>query len=412
VIRREPLRFALALSAFSAFMLAYEWCKQVLWPDIPIWYSHFITIAFSTLLAGAGGRLYLLKNRRLHESEGRFSFAVESIGAGIWEWNLKTGALLTNPHFSEMLALDPGKPLPTMEAFAALMHPEDKAAFLQTARKLIKDGESFYSELRMKLGDGSWKWISMSGRRDTYSDGGRPIRAFGFCLDIDDRKKAEGEMVKQLAVKETLLKEVHHRVKNNLQVISSILSLQEASLRDDADKALSRDTQARVRSMAYLHELLYGSANYSTVDPAKYLKLIVGGVSLSHGKYMIKLRAEPDAISIDEAMPFGLIVSELLTNAIKHAYSGEDAESVVGRREITVTYGREGGQRRLEVRDEGFGLPRGLDPDASASMGFSLVRGLAEQLGGRLSMGEARPGNPRPGVTAVLVFPANSGIEI
>jgi two-component sensor histidine kinase len=155
--------------------------------------------------------------------------------------------------------------------------------------------------------------------------------------------------------------------------------------------------------MAYLHELLYGSKGYSSVDAAKYIQLIVRGLSMSHGKHFIRVRAQPDNLSIDAAMPFGLIVSELLTNAIKYAYPENEAAGASGR-EILVSYRREGGERRLEVRDEGLGLLRDQD-GANASMGLPLVRGLAEQLGGRLFLEEAMPGNPRPGLKAILLFP-------
>jgi two-component sensor histidine kinase len=199
-----------------------------------------------------------------------------------------------------------------------------------------------------------------------------------------------------------LLREVHHRVKNNLQVISSLVALQESSFRDEADRTLGKDMQARVGSMARLHELLYGSKDLSGIDTAEYLEAIAEEISTYYGKALVRVEAQSDVLSIDEAMPFGLIATELLTNALKYAYPSGSAG------EILVSYGRFGPERRLEIRDEGVGLPPEIDPAKSPSLGFTLVRSLAEQIGGRLSIDAAKPGEAFSGLRVFLAFPVRA----
>ena len=142
-----------------------------------------------------------------------------------------------------------------------------------------------------------------------------------------------------------LLREVHHRVKNNLQVISSLVSLQESSCMDKTGREMDRDTQARVRSMAHLHELLYGSKDLSSIDPADYISAIVSEVSAYYESSLVRVEVESDALSVDEAMPFGLIATELVTNAFKYAYPPGSSG------EVHVGYRRAGEERLLEVRD-------------------------------------------------------------
>ncbi len=210
-------------------------------------------------------------------------------------------------------------------------------------------------------------------------------RVLVVSRDITEAHRREELLQASLAEKEILLREVHHRVKNNLQVISSLVSLQESSHADRTDRELNRDTQVRVRSMAHLHELLYGSKDLSSIDPAKYLGAIVGEISNYYESSAVRVQAEADALSIDEAMPFGLIVTELVTNAFKYAYPPPDAFG-----EILVSYRRSGAERQLEVRDEGVGLPSEYDPASSSSLGFTL-RSLPRRPARRAARGRPVP---------------------
>ena len=144
--------------------------------------------------------------------------------------------------------------------------------------------------------------------------------------------------------------------------------------------------------MARLHEQLYGSKDLSSINPAEYLDAIVQELSSYHGGFQVQINAQPDFLTIDQAMPFGLIATELLTNAMKYAYpQGNPGE-------ILVSYGRSGQERRRLVSDEGVGL----SPDhvKLTSLGFTLVRSLAAQIGGQITMCATREGETHAGLTA------------
>ena len=193
-------------------------------------------------------------------------------------------------------------------------------------------------------------------------------RVILVARDITEARKHEELLRASLAEKEVLLREVHHRVKNNMQVMSSIVSLQESSFQTEADRELSRDMQTRVQSMAHLHELLYCSKDLASIDAAEYLNAIAGELSLNHGKSLIRMDAQSDILSIDEAMPFGLIANELMTNALKYAYPQANLDSAG---KIYVSYNRSGVERVLEVRDEGVGLPPDFDLENSVQWASS-----------------------------------------
>ena len=201
--------------------------------------------------------------------------------------------------------------------------------------------------------------------------------------DVSDRRRAEAELRHSLAEKEALLKEVHHRVKNNLQIISSLLNLQEGELEDTLTERRFRESQNRIRSMALIHELLYRSEDLTRIDLAEYLDQLVHHVVRSYGPAGQAVRAdlsiEPGAVDLDSAIPCGLIVTELVANAIEHAFPE-------GGGSVAVSFRTENGCHRLAVADDGVGLPPEIDPERSDSLGLKLVTALARQLGGELEL--------------------------
>ena len=200
------------------------------------------------------------------------------------------------------------------------------------------------------------------------------------AADLIEREQAEEALKASLAEKEVLLKEIHHRVKNNMQVISSLVSLQADQLKDEAMRAVLQDVTYRVRSMALVHEKLYQSANMARVEFAEYTQSLLGYLWRAHGTAASGIRLvtdlEPVPLSVNAAVPCGLILNELATNAIKHAFRGRDGGTV-----NVFLRGEPKGQVCLRVCDNGTGLPPGLDWQRADSLGLSLVRILAKQLG-------------------------------
>lgn len=198
-------------------------------------------------------------------------------------------------------------------------------------------------------------------------------------LDITERKAAEEAIKASLREKEVLLKEVHHRVKNNLQVISSLVSLQADGLEEETVREVLRDVMYRVRSMALVHEKLYQSAELARVDFAEYTRSLLNYLWRAHGSAAaaigLKLELEPLPLPVDTAVPCGLILNELASNALKHAFHHRD-EGVVT---VALSCGADR-VVRLGVRDDGTGMPPDLDWHQSSSLGLRLVHMLARQL--------------------------------
>jgi len=208
---------------------------------------------------------------------------------------------------------------------------------------------------------------------------GTIIGASKIARDITERKRAEERIAASLREKEVMLKEIHHRVKNNLQVISSLLNLQTNSLDDPALRGLFQDMRDRVRSMALVHEKLYQSESLASVDFAEYARSLIGFLSRAHSRPQTKVGLALDlksvSLPVERAVPCGLILNELLTNAFKHAFRGR------AQGEITTTLDT-GPHRRvcLRVSDNGVGLPAGVNWRESSSLGLRLIHLLAGQL--------------------------------
>lgn len=200
--------------------------------------------------------------------------------------------------------------------------------------------------------------------------------------DISDLKRTQSMLEKSLAEKELLLKEIHHRVKNNLMIISSLLSLQSRQAKDRETMDLFRESENRTRSMVLIHERLYRSEDLKNIDLAEYLGRLASEIFRSYSAdSRIRLKLEIDELKVDveTAVPLGLIVNELLTNAVKHAFP--DGEGTV-----TVSLRKRNGTVTLEVSDDGAGFPEDIDWESSPSLGLQLVRSLTEQIDGKVEM--------------------------
>ncbi|RMF04727.1 MAG: hypothetical protein D6768_02515 [Chloroflexi bacterium] len=198
--------------------------------------------------------------------------------------------------------------------------------------------------------------------------------------EIADRERVESELKASLKEKELLLQEVHHRVKNNMQIISSLLNLQIDGVQDEQAVAVLKDSQHRVRSMAMVHEKLYQSKNFAQIDFAEYVRQLATYLFRSHGARAacIDLVVEADEIllTVDSAVPCGLILNELISNALKHAFPDGRSGQVCVRLFFT------GNELNLVVSDNGVGMADGFDIHTSSSLGMQLVDTLANQLDG------------------------------
>ena len=202
-----------------------------------------------------------------------------------------------------------------------------------------------------------------------------------FIRNITDRKVSEEKIKQSLAEKEVLLKEVHHRVKNNLQIISSILNLQSSTISDKNTLELLRNSQDRIRSMSLIHELLYQTKDFSTIKFSEYIKSIATNLFHSYNQNKnISLDLDLDDIhlDLDMAIPCGLIVNELLTNSLKYAFESDD-DGI-----IRIKLKSKEGYVHLTITDNGKGFPKDIDFRDTASLGMQLVVSLVDQIDGEV----------------------------
>jgi PAS domain S-box-containing protein len=297
----------------------------------------------------------------------------------------------------------------------AAVHPADLPACSIATGHGIAAGKAFEVQCRLqRCSDGAYRWHL--ARAVPYCDPhGKVLRWFGTYTDIHEQETAkerleievlnrtselrakEDALRCSLNEKEVLLQEVHHRVKNNLQVISSLLRMQSGLMKDEQAVAALHESQQRVVSMALIHERLCASRQMDEIDFAEYTETLVSELLCfyigSTGRVVGRLNTSSVFLGVDQAIPCGLILNELVTNALKYAYpQGQSGE-------VTVALSENAGLVRLSVSDQGVGLPEGLDWQNSDSMGLPIVDLLAKQLGGALSVRSS------PGTACIVEFP-------
>ncbi|WP_052954945.1 PAS domain-containing protein [Microvirga vignae] len=273
------------------------------------------------------------------------------------------------------------------EGWRQVLHPQDRDRAAAIWQEAAGSGRPAAMECRIRRADGAWRWFIL--RISTLRDrAGRVEKGIGVCTDITDQREA-------FELQRTLLLEVSHRVKNSLALISSLLKLQARSLDGAARYALEEASQ-RVHAVARVHDQLWRGAGTRDIDLRPFLSDMCSAVGATAPRHSTVCRAEPAIVSADLAVPIGLFVNELLTNAYKHAYP-EDQDGEVR----VLGTNLPNGYYRLEVSDAGRGLPPGFDlAESRGSLGMRVITSLAAQLGGELAAGSAEPG-----ARFSLVFP-------
>ncbi len=244
----------------------------------------------------------------------------------------------------------------------------------------------------------------VSVEMDIIIDATRRLARIVNAEIIEHKKVEEGlrdsekRLRASLDKKEVLLKEIGHRVKNNLQIISSLLSLQSRDIQDELALRAFQVSQDRIRAMALVHEKLYQSDDLSRIDFGEYIKSLATDLGSSYGLSSrdIDLKIDVDNIllGVDTAIPCGVIVNELVANSLKHAFPGGRSG------EIAISFRKVDGQYTMIFKDDGVGLPEDLDISHPSSLGLTIVKALTGQLGGTISLGR------NGGCEVTITFPA------
>jgi PAS domain S-box-containing protein len=319
----------------------------------------------------------------LLRSEERYRITAEATGQLVYDLDLCTGTIswqgavlaVTGYTPEEFSAMDP-------QRWRGLVHPDDRAKVEAAFQGALSGGSPAMMEYRMRKKNGDYVDISGNGVV-LMTKAHEPERMLGTMTNISARKQVEMEIAASLKEKEVLLKEIHHRVKNNLQVISSLLSLQSGATMDTHAREQLRESQNRIRSMALIHERLYQSENLAQVNFGEYVRSLVAFLFRSYNVPNIRVIYSIDHFNlpVNTAIPCGLVINELVSNALKYAFKDRTGG------EIEIGFSLlEGNRGVLMVRDDGVGFPRDLDYRATQTLGMQLVNTLTTQIDGTLGL--------------------------
>ena len=364
----------------------------------------------------------------LQATSRRLQLALDSAKAGTWDWDVVTGHIVWSPQMFALFGLDPQTSNASFESWRKALHPEDRDQAEKRIEHALKQHKKLDSDYRIILPGGQIRWINAMGI-GVYDAAGHPAQMIGICQDISERKRDEEQVRNSLREKEVLLKEIHHRVKNNLQIISGLLTLQAAQIDNEQLQRIIKESQGRIWTMALIHQTLYQSGSLADIDMADYIHGLSGNLLSSQARIAMPPNITFDLTSlrlpIDKAIPLALIVNELVTNTLKHAFpDGQAGEIRItlrccsdrSRPVTTDNMGEKSNKNKsrpvttdnmdetpiegtafpsalyeLIVADDGVGLPADFDPKSQKSLGLQLVTMLTKQLNGTLAI-ESRGG--------------------
>lgn len=267
--------------------------------------------------------------------------------------------------------------------FINLTHPDDQLK----VGSAFKDAQAFYApggvQHRFKRADGRYIWVESLG--NPLFDEKNQYKGVVFSMtDIDSLKVAEENFRTSLEEKELLLRELHHRVKNNMQIISSLLSLQTQHIKDERDLKIFESSQNRVKTMSLIHDELYSSQDFSHINLSEYIHNITKELLTSHiedpGRVKLTVNVEDVRMELETAIPLGLLINEIVANSVNHAFPNDQ------KGEIIVELKRDGDAFILKMSDDGVGIPEDIDFEKAETLGFQLINSLTNQLDGQIEM--------------------------
>lgn len=353
----------------------------------------------------AGNRIYaaardITERIRIEEelktSTERLDLAMAVKNEGIWDWNLVTNNAYFDDRYYTMAGYIPNEFPQGFEAWATHIHPDDLPGCEQAIKEYVEGKkDQFKIEFRFKHKNGTWIWMLGRGRIVERNEHGNPTRVIGTHTDITDLKAAETEVQIQLSEKETLLKEIHHRVKNNIANIKAFLQLQSSSSTNTEVKDALQDAVSRVESMQVLYDKLLLTADYSDISIKSYIETIISAlqeVFVTKTPITINTKLDDFRLPVKQAVSVGIIINELLTNVFKYAFTDR------AQGEVMLSIVNDEGLITVLIHDNGVGIPNTITEN-SPGFGLTLVRLLVQQLQGSLTI------IPENGTKSEITFP-------
>jgi two-component sensor histidine kinase/PAS domain-containing protein len=333
----------------------------------------------------------------LKESKKSLAEAQEMAHIGNWEWDIATDKAYWSEEMYRIFKRDPQKLAPSLKEYYGYIHPDDLDYYYKATDNTRKVSTSGF-DFRIVLANGEERTLHMKSEF-IYNNENIPIRTKGIVQDITERKKVEDALI----ITEIIRKqEIHHRIKNNLQVISSLLDLQAEKFKGkkiiEESQVLEafKDSQDRVISMALIHEELHKGGKIDTLNFSHYVEELADSLLLSYrisnNDIILDTDVEEDIFfDMDTSVPLGIIINELVSNSLKHAFPDRDNGEIQiklqkensGESEIE---GNKSTNYVMSVADNGIGIPEDLEIEDLDSLGLQLVTTLVEQLDGELEL--------------------------
>ncbi len=308
---------------------------------------------------------------------------VEALGEIVYDRLIPQKKMHWEGHYEKVLGYSKAEIGTDEASWLERVYPDDLPSVIAEFKRAFGENKIYDLEYRYRHQDGSYRWIYDRGvMHGKYQ--GEPTQVIGVMRDITQRKQAEEKLRASLSEKEVLLKEIHHRVKNNLYVISSLLNIQSTYVEDPAVIEFFQDSKNRIQTMAMIHEQLYQSDDLAQIDFKEYLHRLVNNLLSSYNPDPDRIKAIIDVeslhLDLEIAIPCGLLINELVTNAFKHAFATKNS----GKLKISL-HQDETQKIHLIVEDNGKGMPENINLEEADSLGLRLVRILTEQLDGELT---------------------------
>ncbi len=317
--------------------------------------------------------------QELRRAKARLLEAHRLANLGAWQLDLRTEEVWWSDEQYRLNGVPKGAGPIRQDLFLSLIHPDDRVSFAAAFDQARENG-SWEGDYRIVRPDGEIRHVHGIAKI-TSTRAGTPLVMAGTNQDITEHKLAESRLTQSLREKEMLLREIHHRVKNNLQIVSSLVHFHARKAESSDEQAVFAELGQRLVAMSLVHEKLYRTDDLSLVDAGDYLRSLVVALRascLGAKEVDIRFAAADVSMPMEQALPLGMIACELVTNVLKHAFPG--------RAQGTASIGlrAEAGRVVLTVDDDGVGFPTGFDPSRDGSFGWELIRALVAQIDGEL----------------------------
>jgi len=342
-----------------------------------------------------------LKQALLTEKQESLRNAQAIAHIGNWDWKIQENIFYASEEFYVIFGFDLPGFVPSFSDICIHLSVQDQSRLQELLHTLQSSGSAESIDITILRSDGTERILHVRGKSE-YNDDNEIIQITLIVFDVTKQRQMEKELLEAAHEKEILLREIHHRVKNNMQVISSLISMQSRSLPDSMAKDLFKETQTRVRTLSLVHEMLYKSDNLNNINYRKYIQslsnYLMESYAVSRGKITCIIPNSDVQISIEKAVPCSLIITELVTNSLKYAFS----EGMKGEISIDFQYNCDLAEYVLDYRDNGKGFSEDKNDVPSAGFGSTLIRGLTRQLSGTMEID-----TPGCGVHYTITFPGS-----